>query len=163
MITQNRLKELVHYDKKSGLFTRVANFGRWRIGDLAGSVKGGYVYIYADGKLYLAHRLAVFYVTGQWPEHQVDHKNGSGTDNRWSNLRAATASQNQQNRKPNANNTTGFPGVNYIAASNRWTSSISIDSKRLHLGTFKSAEAAYAAYVTAKAQHHEFQPTSREA
>ena len=163
MITQSRLKELVHYDKKSGLFTRVVSTRGSRAGDLAGSVKGGYVYICVDSQYYLAHRLAVFYVTGQWPEHQVDHKNGSGTDNRWSNLRGATPAQNQQNRRPSSNNASGFPGVHQVKRSGLWVARIGVGLNRLHLGTFETPEAAYAAYITAKAQHHEFQPTVREA
>ncbi len=163
MITQARLKELVHYDKQTGLFTRVVNTRGSKAGDLAGSIKGGYVYICVDSKYYLAHRLAVYYVTGQWPEHQVDHKNGRGTDNRWSNLRGATPSQNQQNRRPSSNNSSGYPGVHQVARSGLWVARIGSGAKRVHIGTFETAEAAYAAYVTAKVQHHTFQPTVREA
>ena len=161
MITQQRLKELVHYDKKSGLFTRAVNTRGSRIGDIAGSSKGGYIYICVDSRYYLAHRLAMLYVAGRWPENQVDHKNGVGADNRWLNLRLATASENQQNRKPSSNNTSGFPGVHQVRRSGLWVARLSIGSNRLNLGTFETDVEAYAAYVVAKSKHHNFQPTSR--
>ena len=69
LVTAKRLKELLHYDPETGLFTRlITTSSRARAGMVAGSLHGeGYLSIRIDGRLYLVHRLAVFYMTGRWP------------------------------------------------------------------------------------------------
>jgi hypothetical protein len=101
MLTHERLREVLIYERATGLF-------RWRtkiskktiIGEIAGCLTregSGYqrVRIRIDGTLYKAHRLAWFYETGQWPEHEIDHINGDATDNRFQNLRDVTHRENQ--------------------------------------------------------------------
>jgi hypothetical protein len=95
-------------------------------------------------------------MTGEWPTHQVDHKNSVRNDNRWENLRLATNAQNQQNlRKARADNSSGFLGV--FPNKNRWSAQIAINGKSKCLGTFDTPELAHAAYLKAKASIHEFQ------
>lgn len=48
---------------------------------------------------YRSGRLAFLYMTGHWPEWDVDHKNRKRGDDRWKNLREATRSQNLRNRQ----------------------------------------------------------------
>lgn len=60
---------------------------------------------------FLGHRLAILYMTGEWPSEDTDHEDGNGLNNKWSNLRVATKAQNGANRGPNANNKLGFKGV----------------------------------------------------
>lgn len=48
---------------------------------------------------FLAHRLVWLYMTGKWPENQIDHDNGDATDNRWVNLDDVTRSKNGMNQK----------------------------------------------------------------
>jgi hypothetical protein len=59
---------------------------------------------------YLAHRVAWFYVTGKWPENQIDHRDGDGWNNRFSNLRKATHTQNLYNQKRRPGGT-GVKGI----------------------------------------------------
>lgn len=75
-LDQARLKELLHYDPISGVWTwRVSNT-RVRAGDRAGTVVAqGYRKIKLDGKKYFEHRLAWLYVLGRWPAKGLDHKN----------------------------------------------------------------------------------------
>lgn len=80
------------------------------------------------------------------PGKQVDHINGNGLDNRRANLRLATASQQQQNRALGKNNTSGYKGVGWWPRQRRWHASIQYHGEIIHLGYFKSKEAAARAY-----------------
>ena len=75
---------------------------------------------------------------------QIDHKNRDGLDNRRSsNLRFATHSENQLNRRPLfANNTTGYAGVYYHKATGRWRAHKDFNKRTFWLGYFDTAEEA---------------------
>ena len=81
----------------------------------------------------------------------VDHRNGNGLDNRRSNLRQATNTENARNAKRGKNNTSGFKGVTSHLAPRglRWRARITVDRTTIHLGVFDTAEAAARAYDTA--------------
>lgn len=164
MITENRLKCLVSYNSETGIFTwKTRPSNRVRVGDIAGTLdSNGYIYIKLDGKRYFAHRLSWLYMYGQWPVADIDHKNGIRNDNRIENLRLATKNENQQNRKLNKNNTSGYMGVYYDQTKNKWVSKINVKSIRKHLGYYDTSEEAYSRYVLAKAEYHTFQPTIRD-
>lgn len=162
-LTQSRLKELLHYNPDTGLFTwKVSLSKRVKVGDIAGTVKNpGYLRIRIDGKPYYAHRLAWLYVYGAWPKDQIDHINGERTDNRICNLREATNAENQQNRKKQINNVSGYPGVYWNKSGQKWQARIKINSKTKYLGLFETPEAGHHAYLAAKAELHKFQPIPR--
>ncbi len=158
ILTQARLKELLHYDPDTGVFTwLVSRSGRYA-GANAGSAdpKDGYVMVKIAGRDYRAHRLAWLYVTGAWPEKNVDHKDAVKINNAWSNLREATDAENTQNRiAPRADNACGFLGV-HKASKKKWRAQISVAGKTMQLGRFNSPEEAHAAYVNAKRTYHPF-------
>lgn len=164
MLTQSRLKELLHYDPETGVFTwRVNKGGPAKAGGLAGSRnRGGYRIIGIDYRLYQAHRLAWLYIHGEWPKHEIDHINGVRDDNRIDNLRGATHAENHQNRKKSTRNTSGFLGVSWYPATKKWRSRIRTNRKLKSLGLFDTPESAHAAYLSAKAALHTFNPTVRE-
>lgn len=86
---------------------------------------------------------------------RVDHINGVGLDNRRSNLRPATHTENMQNRKRHSNNTSGYKGV--YAARGRWRAAIRANGQKHNLGYFDSPEDAAAAYDEAsRLLHGEF-------
>jgi hypothetical protein len=85
---------------------------------------------------------------------EVDHVNGDGLDNRRSNLRLATRSENQHNRRVQNNNTSGFKGVSWHKRDLKWYARIGLDGRRKLLGFFDTPEAAYAAYVEASTRLH---------
>ena len=92
MITQEYLKELFHYCPDSGLFTRKTSRGGMFAGSIAGHLKtDGYIRIKVDRISYLAHRLSWLYVTGSFPDYQIDH------DNRFANLRSVGHGENNRN------------------------------------------------------------------
>tara|TARA_R110000787_G_scaffold105430_1_gene212847 strand:- start:31 stop:522 length:492 start_codon:yes stop_codon:yes gene_type:complete len=158
MLTQERLKELFHYDPYTGVFTRLVRISRnTKVGDIAGRLRNskGYHYIRLDGKFYYTHRLAWLYMIGEFPSGQIDHINGNKDDNRFTNLRDVSQSTNMQNlRKPRSGNTSGFLGVSWNQQSCNWRAQIRICGKKKYLGGFPTAELAYEAYLTAKRLHH---------
>lgn len=154
MTNATRLKELYEYSPDTGQFVSKTDRKQWSAGRVAGS-KSTYIFLYVDGKRYRAHRLAWLYMTGDWPKHQIDHINGNKHDNRFSNLRDATAAENSQNIwKVRVDCTSGLKGVAWRERNKKWHATIRICGRSKHLGYFETAEAAHAAYVRAKQQHH---------
>jgi hypothetical protein len=91
----------------------------------------------------------MFWMTGQWPRYQMDHKNRNRSDDRWSNLRQATRSQNQGNRI-NSNNSLGLKGVCWEADRRKYKAYIEgKDGRTINLGRFNTAAEAQAAYAAA--------------
>lgn len=155
-ITQARLKELLHYDLDTGVFTWLRPLSnRVRSGDKAGQPGAdGYWRINVAGQSYLAHRLAWLYVTGRWPVQQIDHKNNIRNDNRFSNLRDVSPSMNLENQqKPRSNNSTGFLGVSH-GKKGRFRAIIKADGRYVALGTYDTPEEAHAVYLAAKRASH---------
>lgn len=112
-LTQQRLKEVLHYDSESGVFTWATNRTRASKGKIAGGNDGhGYWLICIDGVKYPAHRLAWLYVHGFFPD-EVDHQNHVRTDNRLINLRATNRSGNARNISKPSTNKSGVIGVSW--------------------------------------------------
>lgn len=149
MLTQSRLRELLHYDPETGRFTWISRpSNRVKIGSEAGRIDaGGYRGIRVDGVLYYAHRLAHLYMRGYWPAADVDHDNRVRSDNRWSNLIAATRSENLQNQGLAPNNKSGYRGVSFHKAAGKWAAERWINGQKHYLGLFPTAEAARDAWV----------------
>ncbi|MCJ7777106.1 MAG: HNH endonuclease [Sedimentisphaerales bacterium] len=84
----------------------------------------------------------------------VDHRNGNGLDNRRTNLRIATQSQNMQNRQKRKNSTSRFIGVWLVKDKDLWESRITYQGKRIWLGRFKSETDAARAYDNAARKYH---------
>lgn len=163
-LTAARLRELLHYDPATGLFTRLISLSP----NARMTPTPGYaVYnpricnrkhsLSVDGRQYLAHRLAWLYMTGAWPEAEVDHIDGDGRNNRWSNLRAVTRAENVRNLPRPKSNTSGSVGVNWRESKQRWRAFIAMNGKTTHLGYFRDKESAIAARRAAEVElgYHE--------
>lgn len=148
-MTKSELKKILRYDPETGIFIwLVSRSCKRNIGDIAGHKnKNGYVKINIKGTLYYAHRLAFLYMTGKYPSEDVDHIDGDKHNNRWSNLRSATRSQNICNRGPTSKNSTGFKGVTFDKRRNKFIASGTINKKTRHLGRFDTPQEAYMAYT----------------
>lgn len=90
----------------------------------------------------------------------VDHINHNTLDNTKNNLRVCTQAENTRNRGSQKNNTSGYKGVwqnrniykdkIYIS----WAAQIRHNTKKIHLGCFKTKEEAYKAYCDACINYH---------
>lgn len=153
--TQDHLKSILHYDPDSGQFVWLKACPQR--GKVAGTIVGTnddlqYRQIEIDGRAYKAHRLAWLYMTGEWPDDHVDHKDRDGLNNRWNNLREATRSQNKANGKCYASSSVGLKGVSRHGRG--WRARVSKDGRRVGLGVFDTPEQAHAAYVAAAINLH---------
>lgn len=83
----------------------------------------------------------------------VDHKNGDTLDNRRSNLRIATRTQNMWNRKTNENNKVGLKGVTWRQDCHKYQAQIKVNKKNVFLGRFTTAIEAHKAYVEASRKY----------
>jgi len=108
----------------------------------------GYVQVYVDGRNYLLHRLMYLFHKGYVPK-LIDHINNNKQDNRIENLREATYSQNQQNKKINCTNKAKFKGAVFHPLKNKWQGRIHLNKKKISLGYYETAEEAHEAYKTA--------------
>lgn len=157
-LTQERLKELMHYDRDTGIFTwKVARGSRARIGDVVGSLNKrlGYRMTQIDGQVYYLHRLAFLYVEGVVPKNiKVDHINRNKTDNRWVNLRLVSNECNARNCSLSKNNKSGIIGVSRIKTTGRFRASIFGGSGAKNLGHFKTKKDAAIARWEAEVMHN---------
>jgi hypothetical protein len=157
MITQERLKELFHYNPDTGVFTWKASWKKVEAGTEAGSTfqhgRTRYSRIGMDGAHYLAHRLAWLYVHGSFPEGQTDHIDGDGLNNRIDNLRDVSHRENQKNRRLNCNNKSGFTGVHFDKSAGKWSARICTEHGSKFLGLFKDIEGAVEARRAAAVEH----------
>jgi hypothetical protein len=157
-LTQAHLRHRLHYDPDTGVFTWL-NPNKYRPeykGRGAGSLHTlGYIHIYVDGKAYKAHRLAWFYVHGEWPLQDIDHMNGDRADNRIANLRDVSRSSNAENRHhAREGHALGLLGVVWRKRNKKYEARIHVGGKYLYLGLFHTKEEAHAVYLAAKRKHH---------
>lgn len=156
-LTQERLKEVLHYDPETGDWTwLVRKANRIYAGSKAGGVdtSEGYYKIGVDGRVHKAHRLAFLYMTGEYPKSQVDHINGEKSDNRWGNLREASPSENLRNVGAYSSNVSGLKGVSYRPKADMYLSRITVDGVTHYLGWFSCPREASHAYNKAAIQFH---------
>lgn len=133
---------------------------RTEVGAEAGYISNTthYRVVTLDKVQHSGHVLAWFYMTGEWPTDEVDHKNGVRHDNRWDNLRPVTHQANMQNayRSITRSNASGFLGVRkHIRHGKvRYGAVIQHNYKSLYLGYYDTPEEASAIFVAKKRELH---------
>lgn len=145
MITQKQLKEILHYNPDTGIFTWVKphKMSSKKSGDVAGKTKiRYYIHITISNFTYKAHRLAWLYMTGEFPDGFIDHIDRVKYNNSWNNLKSVTPAGNCRNRKLKSDNTSGISGVNFNKAANKWVVRLCVDNKRKCYGSYKTLEEA---------------------
>lgn len=114
----------------------------------------GYLRATVHKRLCYLHHIAWVLMTGAWPLKPLDHVNGKRADNRWSNLREATPSQNSMNTKLYARNRSGYRGVSWHEPSGKWRAEVAAKGVRHYLGLFPSAKAAAEAAEAKRLELH---------
>lgn len=143
--SQELLNKLFEYDPTSGIVTRRVKTKMSAEGSVVGSIckrpTVSYLVVRIQGIKYVLHRIIWKMVTGEDPE-VIDHVNGIGTDNRWSNLRNVNKIANQRNCKSRADNKSGKTGVGWHKPSGKWTAYIRNGKSQVYLGLFSEYEEA---------------------
>lgn len=136
-----------HYDAYSGVLVRlngtgVQGFKPVLNREIKGKTKSGYCRVSYKNKRYYLHRFIWFYMTGEWPERQLDHVDGDRANNRFKNLRQATQKENCRNIGLKVNNTSGYMGVYRRSDGKKWCAGLKVNGKEVYLGSFDSKEQA---------------------
>lgn len=150
-MTQDELKRLFLYAESeggAGLHWRLPPPSMMRMSGMRAGADWdhGYRKVRVNGKYYYEHRLVFLLVHG-WVPDQIDHINGDRSDNRISNLRPATQTQQNANMKMRKDNTSGVRGVCFHAQMGKWYARLSNKSLGLY-DTLEEAQAAYEAAAT---------------
>ena len=137
-ISQTRLKEILEYNPKTGVFTWLAKIAdKVVIGSRAGTLStNGYRFIRLNSKRYREHQLAFLYMTGSFV-NQIDHIDHDTSNNAWSNLREATYATNGKNHPKTVRNKTGFVGVSQ-RNDGKFIARIYVNKRHKFLGVFST-------------------------
>lgn len=143
LITQEQVKDL--FDYFDGELLRKKSSPRSRNpkkGDKAGYLlETGYMITSINGKRHLLHRLIYLYHHGYFPAY-LDHIDGNRANNKISNLRECTRSQNGYNSKIPMHNTSGIKGVSWCKVSRKWVAKIKFRKRCVYLGSFWDIDVA---------------------
>ena len=151
------LREWLHYDPGTGLFSWAKRGKKRTVGARCGSLlSNGYTRICVNQVEFLGHRLAWWMFWGVPPEFDIDHINGVRSDNRIYNLRDVPHQMNRQNmRKATAGNRCGFLGVDLNKKSGKFRARIKLPGDIvMNLGEFSDPAVAHEAYLAAKREFH---------
>lgn len=137
------LFEYLRYNETKGEFTWIKRPNKnIHLHTRAGTKNSaGYRVISLFGKRYLEHRLAWFYVHGEIPEHEIDHINQIRDDNRISNLRQVTRSENQRN-KTRKDSRVDEVGIWWCRRRKRYIAEITLNGKKVYQKSFKDIDEA---------------------
>lgn len=147
------LREMFAYDKMTGFITNRTSRTSRKLGERSEhKMSTGHLQVYACGRLIFAHRVAWALHYGSEPIGYIDHINGIRDDNRIENLRLCSHTQNSQNRRSPVSNSSGAKGV--CKRRDKWRAYISVNRKRIYLGTFQSLESAKSALAIERKKLH---------
>lgn len=161
------LRTVVEYDELTGVFiwlNRPPNqfktegaFKTWNkkhaLNEINNPDQAGYLYLNIGGERHPLHRLAWYISTGEKVD-LIDHINGNKSDNRITNLRPATLTENNRHQGLKKSNTSGFKGVCFSKQKGKWLAQIRTDEGRESIGFFSSKIDAARAYDKAAINYH---------
>lgn len=150
-ITVHRLLFMFVYDKERGLlfWKNPPKFHSQLKGKKAGAVQRrnhtDYWFIKIDGIPRSLHRLIWCIETGSYPKGEIDHVDGNGLNNRFTNLRDVSSRANHQNRQIHRKGR--LIGFTFCKRNKKFRAQISVNGTSHNLGYFKSEEEAHKRYV----------------
>ncbi len=148
------MRSKLDIDPERGLFYWKKGIPGRRAGQVAGCTdSAGYVRIRLANKLHHAHRLMWLYVHGYLPDNHIDHINCDKHDNKISNLRLATRSQNLMNRGKTSRNTSGLKGIYFNKQSSKWRFDLRVDRKLVATYQSKCKADVYLRYIVEVDKH----------
>lgn len=155
-LTLARLRGSLEYAPDTGVFRWRPTFSTREGGKIAGHLdkSHGYRHIRIDREPHLAHRLAVLWMSGEWPPHEVDHIDMDHDNNRWANLRSAAHNQNGYNKGKRSDNKSGYKWVCWQANRRKWKGQVSINGVNTHVGLFDDPLVAHEACRKVAERHH---------
>lgn len=115
-----------------------------------GSMGAIYAQARVDGRLVTMHSV----IAGEIAQHEIDHRDGDGLNNRRANLRPASHGQNMCNSRTRTDNTSGFKGVCFDKRAGKWKAYIRSKGRLIDCGLHPSPQSAAEAYARASAKFH---------
>jgi len=148
------IREYLQYDMETGWFYwKKPSSDKSKVGSRAGRSRsvGGYRQLTLLWRTMYEHRLAWFYVHGEVPvDRPIDHINGNKWDNRISNLRLATPTENLANIRAKRDNVSGCKNVHWCTTKSRWIAKVKRAGRSIHIGTFRQYDEAVTAAKEAR-------------
>lgn len=143
-LTIEAVKHALDFDPSVGVFVwKNPQSNAVKAGEPAGVIAAnGRRYINIGGEKHMGHRLAWFYIHGQWPAGDVKQPNGNYDDLREDNLVVQSRQQTASNRRVNASSKSGYPGITWSEGRQKWQVHITRDYKQVGLGYFANLSAA---------------------
>lgn len=136
-ITAEYLQTILRYEPETGYWYWLQSRGRVMQGQRAGSYSSlGYLYIKISGQSHIAARLAWLYITGAWPEDEIDHIDRNPSNDVWDNLREADRTDNTRNRVKIG--VSGYPGVYKHRQNDTWIAQYNNN----YIGSYSTIEEA---------------------
>nr|DAX35480.1 MAG TPA: endonuclease [Caudoviricetes sp.] len=152
--TQALMKKFFFYNPRTGeLICRLPIYQK-NIGEVFGHPNtDGYLVGNIGSKSYLVHRLIWLYVYGYLP-NQIDHIDHNKANNRITNLRDVSNTENQKNCSVSKNSSTGVNGVSLHKPTGKYRAYVMVNKKQIHLGLFETLDEAKQARKNADLQYN---------
>ena len=155
----DRLPSMLSYDPQTGILRwlekRKGRRFELPVGNPDTNCRSGktYLRVKVNYQTYLAHRLIWVLLHGRWPDGDIDHQDGDGTNNVLTNLREVPHVDNQKNMRRSSINVTGCTGVVWLKKARRWASRLYIGKRYVSGGHHVNFEDAVAARKALEVEH----------